>query len=231
MVGSSPTTSIPDHAVAHLPVRAGSIRATVNLIPRIKESISMSDFALDFITRRKAVFGSFATLLTALVPGVSNSAQVTGDELTKRFEFLSKNGNSNCSQAFLESIRTMSDTARLQGSCCGPMDLHRYGEQIAGLKVFSAIPEIPPDPYDIEARLAKRLLAAYDIKLKVRQQKAYDRAMATATEKGPCCCECWRWHVYGGLGKLLIRDRGFDGGELAKVWNLSDGCGGENHAH
>jgi len=61
--------------------------------------------------------------------------------------------------------------------------------------------------------------------------QAYDQAMALSSEKGPCCCECWRWHAYGGLGKLLIRDRGFDGAKLARVWDLSDGCGGEDHVH
>jgi hypothetical protein len=153
------------------------------------------------------------------------------DEVSRRFEFLSQNGNSNCSQAFLDSIPSMPNAARLQGSCCSPMDLHRYGEQTAGLKSYAAIAEIPPDPYDIEAALARRLLAGYGIELNPEQQKAYDQAMSLSSEKGPCCCQCWRWHVYGGLGKLLIRDHGFDGEKLARVWNLSDGCGGEDHVH
>lgn len=191
----------------------------------------MSGFTLDCMSRREVILGSLATVLGTTAPGLSNAAQPTDPELVKRFDFLSKNGNSNCSQAFQDSIPAMSDAARLQGSCCSPMNLHRYGEQIAGLKAYAAIPEIPPDPYDIEAGLAKRLLAAYEIALKPKQQKAYDRAMATSSEKGPCCCECWRWHVYGGLGKLLVRDHGFNGRKLAEVWNLSDGCGGEDHAH
>jgi hypothetical protein len=72
---------------------------------------------------------------------------------------------------------------------------------------------------------------AHNIELKPKQQKAYDRAMKLSSEKGPCCCQCWRWHVYGGLGKLLIRDHGFNGAELAKIWDLSGGCGGEDHVH
>jgi hypothetical protein len=188
----------------------------------------MTDFALTIATRRKTMFLCLAASLVPLLPRDANSA---GDSISKRFEFLSENGNSNCSQAFLDSIPAMPDEARLQGSCCSPMALHRYREQIAGLEAHIAVAEIPPDPYDVEARLAKRLLAAHDTALTPEQQKAYDQAMALSAEKGPCCCQCWRWHVYGGLGKLLIRDHGFDGEKLARVWDLSDGCGGEAHVH
>ncbi len=111
------------------------------------------------------------------------------------------------------------------------MDLHRYREQVAGLRAHAGIAEIPPDPYDIEAGLAKRLLAAYGLKLEPAEQKAYDEAVSLSAEKGPCCCQCWRWHVYGGLGKLLIREHRFDGRRLARVWDLSDGCGGADHIH
>jgi len=56
----------------------------------------------------------------------------------------------------------MPDDARLQGSCCSPMSLHRYSEQIEGLKKHKDIPEIPSDPYDIEVRLAKKLISYYN---------------------------------------------------------------------
>jgi hypothetical protein len=148
------------------------------------------------------------------------------DDLSKKFNFFAKNGHSNCSQAVLDAIPTLPNRARPQGSCCGPMDLHRYSEQLAGLKANGGIAEIPPDP-----GLAKRLLAAYGLELAPPQQQAYDEAVALSSEKGPCCCQCWRWHAYGDLGKLLIRDRGFDGRKLALVWNLSDGCGGADHVH
>ncbi|WP_119388873.1 hypothetical protein [Taklimakanibacter lacteus] len=188
----------------------------------------MTDFALTIATRRGAICLGLAATLNLALPGAASAA---ADEISKRFRFLAGNGNSNCSQSFLDSIASMPDTARLQGSCCGPMDLHRYREQIAGLQAHMAIAEIPPDPYDIEAGHAKRLLAAYGIQLGPEQQKAYDQAMDLSSEKGPCCCRCWRWHVYGGLGKLLVRDRGFGGPELAHVWDLSDGCGGADHVH
>jgi hypothetical protein len=105
--------------------------------------------------------------------------------------------------------------------------MHRYEEQVTGLKKFKDIPEIPSDPYDIEVGLAKKLLSYYDLKLSEAEQKSYDYAMQNSNEKGPCCCKCWRWYVYGGLGKLLIREKGFNGQQLTEVWNLSDGCGGE----
>ncbi|MGH6854419.1 MAG: hypothetical protein ACREDX_03055 [Aestuariivirga sp.] len=151
--------------------------------------------------------------------------------IAKRFAFLSANGNSNCSSKFLDSIKTMADGARLQGSCCGPMALHRYAEQVESLKAYAAIPEIPPDPYDIEAGLAKRLLAAYDSELTPAQQAVYDEAFTKSKEEGPCCCKCWRWHVLGGMGKLLIRDRGYDSTKVGALWDLANGCGGDEHAH
>ncbi|MBI2451337.1 MAG: hypothetical protein HYV52_03360 [Parcubacteria group bacterium] len=162
--------------------------------------------------------------------------------LAAKFDYLSKNGNSSCSATFRESISSMTDTDRLRGSCCSPMNAHRYSEQIEGLsarggsasggKKYSNIPEIPSDPYDIEVSLAKKLMSYYDMELTPEEQKAYDYAMQNSDEKGPCCCKCWRWNVYGGLGKYLIRNYKFTGEQVANVWNLSDGCGGDNdHNH
>ena len=149
-----------------------------------------------------------------------------------KFEYLSKNGNSSCSSAFRNSISSMPDSARLQGSCCSPMSLHRYSEQVEGLKKYKDIPEIPSDPYDIEAGLAKKLMAHYDDQLNPEEQKTYDYTMQNSDEKGPCCCKCWRWNVYGGLGKILIKNYKFTGQQITEVWNLSDGCGGdEEHKH
>ncbi|MEK7541628.1 MAG: hypothetical protein AAB533_02145, partial [Patescibacteria group bacterium] len=141
------------------------------------------------------------------------------------------NGNSACSANFQKSIPQMTDTDHIRGSCCSPMGLHRYSEQVEGLKKYSNIPEIPPDPYDIGASLAKRLMGYYDMELTPAEQVAYDYAMTHSHEKGPCCCKCWRWYVYGGLGKYLIRNYGFTGEQLTEVWNLSDGCGGDGEHH
>lgn len=170
----------------------------------------------------------------------SNSRPTEGQEVNQataaKFEYLSRNGNSSCSSTFRDSISSMLDSARLQGSCCSPMSLHRYGEQVEGLKKFKSvsgqnIAEIPDDPYDIEAGLAKKLMSYYDIELTPEEQKAYDYAMEHSSEKGPCCCKCWRWNAYGGLGKYLIRNYKFTGEQVTELWNLSDGCGGDEEHH
>lgn len=153
-------------------------------------------------------------------------ALITDQALAEKFDVLSSTGNSSCSAAFTDSIDNMPETGRLRGSCCSPMDPHRYVDQVTGLKKFKDIPEIPPDPYDIDAVLAKQLKAYYDVELTQQQQQAYDYAMENSHEKGPCCCKCWRWYVYGGLGKLLIQKYGFTGEQVTEIWNLSDGCGG-----
>jgi hypothetical protein len=106
------------------------------------------------------------------------------------------------------------------------MDLARYAKQIAGLRKYKGIAAIPTDPYDIEAPLAQHALSNYDLTLSADEQKAYDYAMAHSDEKGPCCCQCWRWKVYGGLAKYLIRNLGFTGPQVTELWDLSDGCGG-----
>lgn len=155
-----------------------------------------------------------------------NPAIGANTALAAKFDQLSKNGNSSCSGAFKDSIDNMPDNVHLQGSCCSPMDMHRYSEQVNGLKKYKDIPEIPPDPYDINAGLARKLKAYYDTQLTPAEQKVYDYAMANSKEKGPCCCKCWRWYVYGGLGKLLIQKYKFTGEQITEIWNLSDGCGG-----
>lgn len=167
-----------------------------------------------------------------LLRPVKNAQGGHSAEVMTKFLQLSQNGNSACSGGFKDSIASMADTARLQGSCCSPMMIHRYSEQIEGLKKYKDIPEIPPDPYDVEAGLAKKFIAYYDTRLTPEEQKEYDYAMVNSEEKGPCCCKCWRWYVYGGLGKYLIKNYKFTGEQVTEVWNLSDGCGGdEDHHH
>jgi len=166
----------------------------------------------------------------------NKAAQSTkaNDPLYTKFQLLSTKGNSSCSGAFNDSISSLTSNSRLQGSCCSPMNWHRYKEQVEGLKKYKDISVIPPDPYDIDAELAKKMKNHYEDTLTSKQQKAYDYAMENSDEKGPCCCKCWRWYVYGGLGKYLIKEMAYTGKQLTEVWNLSDGCGGEgdhvNHA-
>lgn len=156
--------------------------------------------------------------------------------LAAEFERLSKSGNSSCMGSFSDSIDEMSNSEHLQGSCCSPMDMHRYEEQVNGLKHFKSISgqniiEIPDDPYNVDVDLAKRLKGYYNLELTPEAQVAYDYAVEHSMEKGPCCCKCWRWYVYGGLAKYLIIEHGFTGEQITQVWNLSDGCGGaEDHS-
>lgn len=192
------------------------------------------------MTRDYRVFGRTIVLAAILVAGLAAallmgppSAVAAGDaELEKRFEHLSRNANSNCSREFMESIATMPGIAMIQGSCCSPMDFHRYSEQVAGLTKYRDIAMIPSDPYNIPASIAQRVMPYYDLELTSDQQRAYEYAMANSDEKGPCCCPCWRWKMYGGLAKFLIREHGFRGEQIAELWDLSDGCGGAgDHYH
>lgn len=177
------------------------------------------------ITRRRSLQLLFVPALAGLTgaawPGLSAAA-----DSEDRFSYLAANGNSNCSTEFMKSIAAMSDNARLQGSCCSPMDRERYISQTRGLRRYAAIGDIPPDPYDIAAGLAKRLMARYDDALSRAEQAAYQYAMDHSKEQGPCCCQCWRWQVYGGLGKVLIQKHHFAGEQVVEVWDLSNGCGG-----
>lgn len=169
-----------------------------------------------------------------LSPNLGNQKKSSGPVnkvLAAKFDYLSTHGNSSCSSSFQQSIPNMQDNARLQGSCCSPMSYHRYSEQAEGLKKYNNIQEIPPDPYNIKVGLAKKLMSHYDDQLTSDQQKAYDYAMQHSDEKGPCCCRCWRWYVYGGLAKVLIQKYNFTREQVTDVWNLSDGCGGDSEHH
>ena len=64
------------------------------------------------------------------------SAEEMDDEaaLKKGFDFLSQNTNVDCSAKFEASIATMAPDARLQGSCCAPMD------EAASPRTYSSLP-------------------------------------------------------------------------------------------
>ena len=187
--------------------------------------------SIETITRRR-IFGLLVAVSTVLVGG-SLSTRYAGAEdmndeaaLKSRFELLSQHGNVECSAKFEASIATMPLDAKLQGSCCAPMDEARYRQQIEGLRKYADIAEVPPDPYDISAPLAHKLMGDYDLALNKEEQSAYDYAMVHSDMEGPCCCKCWRWKVYGGLGKYLIRTRHYTGQQLVDLWNIGQGCGG-----
>jgi hypothetical protein len=116
---------------------------------------------------------------------------------------------------------------RLRGSCCTAMDLSRYQHQVAALRRYAGIPQIPPDPYDIPAGLAQRLIRYQQaIGLTAAQRGVYQAAMRLAPEHGPCCCHCWRWDAFQGLSDYLISQRHWPAARLAALIGDLDGCGG-----
>jgi hypothetical protein len=185
--------------------------------------------SIKVVTRRIAL-GFLVAIPIALLSGSfsirAHAAEGEDTKLKERFKVLSQQGNVECSVQFEKLIGTMGPDGRLQGSCCAPMDEARYLQQIEGLKKYNDIAEVPPDPYDISARLAHTLMGYYTLTLNKDEQAAYDYAMQHSDMQGPCCCKCWRWKVYGGLGKYLIRTRHYTGQQLTDLWNVGQGCGG-----
>ena len=168
-------------------------------------------------------------LLDFKVPQISVKEN-SKETLESKFALLSNANTNFC--AGPNFIALKADDERLQGSCCSKMNFHRYSEQVEGLKKYAHIDKIPSDPYDIPVSLVKELLQyKKTIKLTPAQQMIYDEAMEMSHEKGPCCCKCWRWDAFEGLAKYLITEYGFNSEQIADVWDLADGCGGEGHEH
>jgi len=170
----------------------------------------------------------------------SNNASVVIPQLVagsqEKFDYLSGHGQPRSvpSSCGLQppSVEAMPDDARIQGACCSAMDLHKYQEQVEGLKKYTDVPQIPADPYDVPVSLAKQLFEYQrTIQLTADQQTVYDQAMQMADEKGPCCCHCWRWIAFEGQAKYLISQLHWSAEEIATVWDLEDGCGGAGHEH
>ena len=68
-----------------------------------------------------------ALVCGGLLPNSGNAEQAHDDGAIKsRFEYLSQHGNVECSVQFENSIATMPSDAKLEGSCCAPMDEARY---------------------------------------------------------------------------------------------------------
>jgi hypothetical protein len=181
-----------------------------------------------------SILGIFVVLIVGSVYGTPffNKEKSTIDEQTQnlevRFALLSGAKTNACSgPGFIDDKQ---DGDRLQGSCCSPMDFHRYTEQVEGLKEYAYIDKIPKDPYDISSELAKDLLGYQkDLQLTSEQQKVFDEAVGLSPGGGPCCCKCWRWFAFEGLTKYLIINHNFESEEIAELWELIDGCGGKGH--
>lgn len=158
------------------------------------------------------------------------SLDMTQEALAARFAHLSVQGTNSCGGG-KGAVSIHPEDGKMQGSCCGAMTFHSYEEQLEGLKAYAAHEIIPPDPYDVEVRWAKEMIAyAEATPLTAEQQAVYDKAVTLSHEGGPCCCKCWHWYAYEGLAKHLIINENFSAEEIAKIWDLSDACGGD-HAH
>jgi hypothetical protein len=143
------------------------------------------------------------------------------------FRYLAAQRSNRCGLTPAE-LEHSSAAGRLQGSCCFPMDISTYEWQIKALRPSAAIRQIPTDPYDVPVALAQRLLR-YDksIGLSATQQATYDRAMSMSSEKGPCCCRCWRWSAFRGMSKYLITRANWKASRLALLIDDVEGCGGK----
>lgn len=182
------------------------------------------------LAQRNSFFEAGYALATPADRGSSPSMTlVAGSEAA--FNVLSQQRTNACG---LQPDRLLSyaDDMRLQGSCCSPMDLHRYQEQVAELRRYAGIAQIPQDAYDVPVALAQELLGYQtDIQLTSDQQAIYDRAVELSELGGPCCCRCWRWYAFEGMGKYLIVEQDWTSEQLAELWTLTDGCGGAGHEH
>ncbi len=67
------------------------------------------------------------------------------------------------------------------------------------------------------------------IMLSADEAKRYEQAVNLSEEGGPCCCRCWRWDAFEGQAKLLIAEYDWPAEEIAELWELEDGCGGDGH--
>lgn len=159
----------------------------------------------------------------------SGAQDVSAMSPDERFAALSVASSNRCDLGAAE-LRRMPEGARLRGSCCSPMDRHRYGEQLRGLRHYRGIAQIPSDPYDVPVALAKRLLAYRDLPPTEGQRAVYRQAKEKSELGGPCCCSCWRWQAFRGQANYLIARRQFSATQVARVWELEEGCGG-SHDH
>ncbi len=156
----------------------------------------------------------------------ADTARIASGTLKQRFTFLNQRHTNQCGLSGVD-LSKIAVHGRLQGSCCRPMVYDHYVRQVNGLRAYTAVSEIPTDPYDIPVSLARRLISFSDsIKLSSAQQVVYERAVKLSDEHGPCCCHCWRWKAFEGQAKALIARRAYSPERIAKVWDLEDGCGG-----
>ena len=176
--------------------------------------------------KTKAITAIAAAIAIAVAGATAAAAQPPAHgSLAARFAYLSKQTSNQCTLNGAVVMRMPSD-ARLQGSCCFPMDRRAYDDQIRTLARYASLGVVPADPYDMSVRLAQRLLGYQSIRLTASQQRIYDAAIPLSTPRGPCCCQCWRAEAFAGQAKFLIARHGFSAHQIAAIWSAEEGCGG-----
>jgi hypothetical protein len=152
--------------------------------------------------------------------------------MQQRFDTLRTAHTDTCANlgnrsAMYAAMEHMPQGSYLQGSCCTPMDFQRYQKQIAALKAYASISQIPADPYNVPTSLANSLLQDdQNIALTPGQQAVYDQAAGMTADHGWCCCRCWAWYTHSGLAKYLITAHNFSAAQVVAVTDLEDCCGG-----
>lgn len=129
--------------------------------------------------------------------------------------------------AIYSYVNSQPNDTYFQGSCCSSMVYSHYVAQIEGLKNYSDISAIPPDPYNVSVGLVKQLFSYYtNITLTPSQNATFNDAAGITIDHSWCCCQCWAWYAHAGLAKYLITKYGYNAIQVANVMNLEECCGG-----
>jgi len=172
------------------------------------------------------VIGTFIILLFILSSGpmIDGKIPTTGDLRISYKLVSSQKMSGGCG-----ALSHAEEDSLLTGACCGRMSEERYLKQRKKIyEYFSNVDEIPKDPWNVPVETAKRF-TKYDkeVVLSPNEQAVYNKAMELFDE-GPCCCHCWRWTTFNGLAKYLIREKGFNAEQIARLWASEDVCGDED---
>src|SRR5260221_4732892 len=145
--------------------------------------------AVVFLGNRSATAPARAMPMTPRELLVSSSLQERFDTLrTARTDTCANLGNRSAMYAAMEH---MPQGSYLQGSCCTPMDFQHYQQQIAALKAYASISQIPADPYNMPVSLANsRLQDDQNISLTPGQQAVYNQAAGPPADHGWGCASC-----------------------------------------
>ncbi len=171
-----------------------------------------------------------AIALTSLTGQIPHSA--ANDPQSVSFTALSHATSDQCAYlgdqtVIYNYVYSQPNDTYFQGSCCTAMVYSHYQQQIAGLKNYSNITEIPPNPYNISVASVKQLFGYYNnITLNASQSAIFNKAASLTNDGSWCCCQCWAWYAHAGLAKYLIKYHNFNVSQIVQVTNLEDCCGG-----